>query len=153
MANTKIVMYNRFIRLIFLGTVFFLTGCAEEPSNTASRSSALASRTAKLIREKKVARMQEIKAVRLRELKKDMEMLKKRNPFSPPDVEEEEEAATSLVLEGIIWDEETPSAMINDMIVNEGDIIEDKKVKKITKDSVILIENGEEEVLKLKKFY
>jgi len=145
-------MYNRFIWLIFLGMVFFLAGCAEEPYNTASGSSALASRTAKRIREKKIARLQEIKAVRLRELKRDMEMLKKRNPFSPPAVEEEE-SITSLVLEGIIWDEETPSAMINDMIVNEGDMIEDKKVKKITRDSVILIENGEEEVLKLKKFY
>ena len=145
-------MYNKFIWLIFLGTVFFLAGCSEEPYNAASGSSALASRTAKRIREKKIARMKEIKAVQLRELKRDMEMLKKRNPFSPPAVEEEE-AATSLVLEGIIWDEKTPSAMINDMIVIEGDTVEGKKIKRIMKDSVILIENGEEEVLKLKKFY
>lgn len=52
-------------------------------------------------------------------------------------------------LKGIIWDEKFPYALIGTSVVIEGDIIAGKKVIKINKDSVVLDNNGKEEIMKL----
>ena len=56
----------------------------------------------------------------------------------------------ALNLSGIIWDEENPTAVISDQIIKEGESIGKFKVKKINKDSVILIKNGKESKLNIK---
>lgn len=53
------------------------------------------------------------------------------------------------LLIGIIWDEQRPLALIGDSAVAEGDSLNDKKVIKILKDSVILESNGIQETLQL----
>lgn len=52
-------------------------------------------------------------------------------------------------LRGIIWDAQRPFALIGDSVVSQGDDIDNKKVIKINKDSVILDNAGTEEVLRL----
>jgi hypothetical protein len=59
--------------------------------------------------------------------------------------------AGALKLSGILWDETKPAAIIDDNIVSVGDKIGDRKVTRITKDTVVLEENGEEYILRLEK--
>lgn len=49
----------------------------------------------------------------------------------------------SLVLNGIIWDEVSPYAIVNDEVVKAGDTINGKIVVEITKNSITLDDNGE----------
>ena len=46
--------------------------------------------------------------------------------------------ASDLYLEGIIWDEVKPMAIINDEVVSSGDKIRGVTIEKIEKDKVIL---------------
>ena len=57
----------------------------------------------------------------------------------------------TLKLKGILWDKLVPSAIINSKIVKIGDLIFRKTVVDIEKDKVILMENGEIQILYLKK--
>jgi len=57
----------------------------------------------------------------------------------------------NLNLKGILWDKLVPSAIINSKVVKIGDLIFDKTVVDIEKDKVILMENGEIHILKLKR--
>lgn len=85
------------------------------------------------------------------EIESLLKELKKTNPFRPDHasglVPIETEGGTYL--KGIIWDAQKPFALIGDKVVSEGDLIDNKKVIKINKDSVVLNNNGQEEVLKL----
>lgn len=60
-----------------------------------------------------------------------------------------QEARERLELEGIIWDKSQPLAIINDIIVGDGGMIDGKKVLRIEKDRVFLEENGKQFELRL----
>ncbi|MFH1093401.1 MAG: hypothetical protein V1739_04500 [Candidatus Omnitrophota bacterium] len=64
---------------------------------------------------------------------------------------EEKKLVINLDLKGILWDKMVPSAIINSKVVKIGDLIFGKTVVDIEKDEVILMENGEIQILKLKK--
>lgn len=53
------------------------------------------------------------------------------------------------ILRGIIWDKDRPYALIGESVLTIGEMIDGKKVLKITKDSVVLDNNGQNETLKL----
>lgn len=73
------------------------------------------------------------------------------DPFSPASENYIPEIRAELNLVGIIWDAEKPLAVINDTIVSQGDVIENKKVIKITNEGVVLSEDGREYTLRLGK--
>ena len=87
--------------------------------------------------------------------KKEMESLlnelELKNPFSPkhftdPIIETKKE----IELEGIMWDKEKPFAVIDGVVVAEGEFIEGKKVIRINNESVTLDNQGREETLRIK---
>lgn len=47
-----------------------------------------------------------------------------------------------LHISGIVWDPQTPLAIINNMILKEGEKVENAMVLKISKDSVVLSREG-----------
>lgn len=59
-----------------------------------------------------------------------------RNPFSAKPVSAE--TVSALTLNGIVWDEKNPRAVINDRIVGVGNKVEGHKVVKIEKYRVVL---------------
>jgi hypothetical protein len=59
-----------------------------------------------------------------------------RNPFAPKIHVEPE--VPKFTLNGILWDEKTPKAIINDTIVGIGDKINGRTIIEIREDSVIL---------------
>jgi hypothetical protein len=75
------------------------------------------------------------------------------DPFAPVDLElsvSSKRKSGELKLDGLISGTGQPLAMVNDRIVKEGDIIEDKKVVKIGVDSIILQDReGQEYILRL----
>lgn len=82
-----------------------------------------------------------------------LEELKQKNPFRP------DHAVGSFVvdphagnvLKGIFWDDQKPFAILGDNVVMEGDYVDNKKVIKIDKHSVILDDNGKKEILRLQE--
>lgn len=58
----------------------------------------------------------------------------KRSPFVPQSLS----GNKSLVLNGILWDQKDPKAIINDKIVGVGDTVAKHRVIEIKKDQVIL---------------
>lgn len=68
-----------------------------------------------------------------------------RDPFFPvPKV-----AASSIVLNGILWDENKPTAIINNEIVQVGQSVNGKVIVGIRKDRVILSDGSKEFELKM----
>jgi type II secretory pathway component PulC len=61
-------------------------------------------------------------------------------------------ARGALHLSGIVSDGRRSLAIINDMLVGEGDMIEDKKIIKIKSRSVVVRESGREYTLRLEGF-
>ena len=57
----------------------------------------------------------------------------------------------SLIVNGILWDDTTPTAIINSRVVGIGDIIFGKAVVDIERDRVIVMEDGNIQVLYLNK--
>ena len=53
------------------------------------------------------------------------------------------------LLKGIVWDEKKPYAIIGAHVVVVGDYVDDKKVTKISQDTVVLEYDGQYEVLHL----
>lgn len=49
----------------------------------------------------------------------------------------------SLTLNGIVWDEKSPSALINSKVVGVGDEIDGHRVVEIEKEKVIVIKDNE----------
>ena len=76
-----------------------------------------------------------------------------KNPFAKPQEEEKEGkkvgSVSDLKLGAIMWDDKTPSAFINGKIVSVGDKIDDKTVKQIEEDRVILTDGTNDYVLRL----
>lgn len=73
----------------------------------------------------------------------------KRNPFTFGLAENSGAVlGPNLILNGILWSEESPSAVINENVLGVGDAIGGFKVKQILKDSVVL-DNGQA-ILELK---
>jgi hypothetical protein len=54
-----------------------------------------------------------------------------------------------LSLEGIVWDEKKPLALINNKILSEGDVVREAKIVKISKKEVKLIFQGREFTLRV----
>jgi hypothetical protein len=67
-----------------------------------------------------------------------------RDPFLPKGA-----APSASGLTGIIWDEKSPKALINDAIVGVGDKVGNNTVVKIEKDRVILNDGNKDFELKL----
>jgi len=61
-----------------------------------------------------------------------------RDPFMSGEMQIE----VGLVLNGIVWDAESPFAIINDTIVRIGDKVDSSKVKDIQREKVILIKGA-----------
>jgi type II secretory pathway component PulC len=76
--------------------------------------------------------------------------LKLKNPFSSKRFRASTDSKEELELQGIMRDGQKPFAVIDGMVVKEGDFIEGKKVIKIGDESVILDNHGQEEILKIK---
>jgi|GEM_PF-2607506 len=77
--------------------------------------------------------------------------LKHKNPFSPQHFNETKiEGKKEIELEGIMWDNQKPFAVIDGAVVAEGDYIDGKKVINIQNESVILDNRGRQETLKIK---
>ena len=72
-----------------------------------------------------------------------------RNPFLAIGEEKEATYLFGLSLTGILWDEERPLAMINNVVVGVNDTIGSYTIKKISSDMVILEREGEEFILRL----
>ncbi|MDD5438614.1 MAG: hypothetical protein PHS37_00310 [Candidatus Omnitrophica bacterium] len=52
--------------------------------------------------------------------------------------------SAALTLEGVIWGGDKNMAIISGQVIQEGDSLGSAKVKKITKDKVVLVDNGRE---------
>lgn len=61
-----------------------------------------------------------------------------------------QEEPAGLKLKGILWNEKKPRALINNQVVEIGDLVDDKKVTSITKDTVILQQEDTEFLLTVK---
>jgi len=77
--------------------------------------------------------------------------LKGKDPFQPDHLIGDAEKVSASGLKGIVWDTKQPFAIIGDTVVVEGDFINNKKVIKINKDSIILEKNGRKETLWLEE--
>jgi len=87
------------------------------------------------------------------------EVLEHRNPFKIAENETPQptpssrtnhvkhEKAPELTLQGIIWDERAPTALINGEIVGKGDAILGFRVMEVHKERVVLSKNGRQLVL------
>ena len=77
----------------------------------------------------------------------------KKDPFAPPVLSDtgkiDIEMLTGIKLEGIIWDEKNPMAIINDKIVGVEEEIAGAKIVGITQNEVIFNVDGQEIKLKL----
>lgn len=77
----------------------------------------------------------------------------KKDPFNPPILKTQAESGTNLLsslkVEGIIWDENKPVAIISDKVVSVGDVISGAKVVNIKQNEVVFDINGELVYVKL----
>ena len=72
------------------------------------------------------------------------------DPFLPPQEQEVfADQSSGLQLMGITYGGSRPMAIINDTMVYEGDLIEDKKVVKINETSVVIEDEGVQYILEL----
>lgn len=91
---------------------------------------------------------------RLKNREKDfslvLEDLKQKNPFTKDHskIYKYKFAPGTLNLSGVIYDEKRPLAIINGQIVAEGEIVDNKRVVKITPNTVVLKDNEKEYSLK-----
>ena len=74
-----------------------------------------------------------------------------RNPFASPQRDEKAGAVSNLALSCIIWSDGKASAFINESIVYIGDKINDKTVKRIEQNRVILTNGTRDYVLELQE--
>lgn len=78
----------------------------------------------------------------------------RKDPFSPPVISAGQKAdielLTGVELEGIIWDELSPIAIVNDKVVNIGDEVAGAKIVEITENEVVFEVNGQKVKLRLR---
>lgn len=72
-----------------------------------------------------------------------------RNPFARLQTEKATSNVSDLKLVAIMWDDKKPSAFINKRIVSTGDKIDDKTVKQIKQNEVVLTDGTNDYVLEL----
>jgi len=94
--------------------------------------------------------VQKVKKNKPREIESLLQGVGREDPFSPAK-KQINLAPEQLNLVGILWDADKPLAVINDTVVAQGDMIRDKKVVKIEKETVILEEEGKEIKLRLRE--
>jgi len=77
----------------------------------------------------------------------------KKDPFAPPKINVVEDTGADVLsvirLEGIIWDEDSPIAVINGKVVGVSDEVNGAKIIQIKQNEVILEINGQRTPLKL----
>lgn len=88
-----------------------------------------------------------IEKKQIEQFNRDLAVLQGRYPFDLP--REEALAEPTLRLTGIVWDEKSPAAIINGVLVRKGDMIDGKEVKDITRNSVTVKEGDKEYKLEL----
>lgn len=135
-------MINRNSIVLSATVVFlFLAGCDKAPGQTAQPPK---SAPVKLKRDSSVQLKKE-------EMESLLNELKRKNPFSPQHFNETKiEGKKEIELEGIMWDNQKPFAVIDGAVLAEGDSLDGKKVIKIRNESVILDNQGRQEILKIK---
>lgn len=74
-----------------------------------------------------------------------------RDPFMFGTAKDYSEGEAGLVLNGIAWDEKTPSAIINNKVVKAGDEVAGNKVADIQKERVIVTKDGNSYELNLRQ--
>ena len=80
-----------------------------------------------------------------------LNQLELKNPFSSKHFADQIiETKKEIQLEGIMWDNEKPYAVIDGAVVAEGELIDGKKVLRINNESVTLDNQGREEILRIK---
>ena len=62
--------------------------------------------------------------------------------FKSQEPREKSNSIGGLTLSGIIWDKNTPQAVVNDRLVTKGETVGDSVIKQILKDLVIFEQNG-----------
>ena len=74
----------------------------------------------------------------------------RKDPFAPITGREGRRSMRDgIELEGIMWDASQPLAVINGVILHEGETIRGKKILRIERDRVILGEDGDQFILRL----
>lgn len=77
--------------------------------------------------------------------------LPSRNPKRQIKTVEPPKPTINLTVNGILWDDKTPTAIINSKVVGIGDIIFGKAIVDIEKDRVMVMEDGAIQTLYFKK--
>lgn len=72
-----------------------------------------------------------------------------RDPFFLGTVSRDDIELDGMVLNGIVWDEANPYAIVNSEVVKVGDKLGNMKIVEITKDSVVLEQDGNRHTLTL----
>ena len=80
----------------------------------------------------------------IKKQKKEQNRAKKKTPTKPKSIKQ-----IPLTLNGILWDEETPSAIINGEVVYVGGKIASYRMLRILPEKVILTSGGKRRVLRL----
>ena len=140
---------SSFLKFSLVALLLFTAGCQAGPSKDAYKSKTWRDTKYRSDRRAKISMAQGVENSQYSQFQKDLALLKKRNPFSPP-VMQIEASGPKLTLEGIIQSNTVPAAIINDNIVSEGDMVEGMVVKEIGETSVILLKDGEEYKLELR---
>lgn len=128
---------HKLIFILSITLLFFIMGCQKPQTSRVSKPP---------------------KQERIKEKLEDKEAdyllkeLKQKNPFRPDHaVGFAIEPEGSSGLKGIIWDSRRPFAIIGNNVVIEGDYMDNKKVIRINKDSVVLDNEGKEEILRIEE--
>lgn len=130
---------HKSILLYAIAAILFLAGCNKPAAPEVSRASA----------HKKIDTGQ-TEQLEKQEIEPLLKELRRKNPFSLDHSGGLSMATTGGTdLKGIIWDIKRPFALVGNKVVAEGDTADGKKVIKINKDSVVLDNQGKEEILKL----
>ena len=134
---------TRYKLIALLGAILslFLAGCNQAPAQKARP------------REPSPLKIdtEQSKHLKKEEIESLINELKLTNPFSPKHFNEPAtETKKEIELEGIMWDNQKPFAVIDGSVVAEGDFIDGKRVIKIDNESVVLDNQGKKEILKIK---
>ncbi len=134
-------MRYKLIELLVAMLSLFLAGCNQAPAQTARAPEPAP---------KKIYTEQP-KHLKKEEMESLINELRLKNPFSPKHFNEPIiETRKEIELEGIMWDNQKPFAVIDGAVMTEGDFVDGKKIIKIDNESVTLDNQGKKEILKIK---
>lgn len=127
---------------MYIIAVFFIVGC---------KQSELPKLSSKSNRTKTTKSQEDLEKEEAESLLKE---LRQKNPFRRDHASGAvADVKADTILKGIIWDTHSPYALVGDRVIIEGDYLDNKRVIKINKDSIVLDNNGEEEVIGLEGIY